>query len=58
MKPSKYTRRWANYADVGGENAPDYVRGPYNEGGWWYERIGAHLVSLFDFMNALHPTDM
>lgn len=27
--------------DVGGENAPDHVRGPYNEGGWWFERVGA-----------------
>lgn len=26
--------------DVGGEHAPDYVRGPYNEGGWWFERVG------------------
>lgn len=30
--------------DLGGEDAPDYVRGPYNEGGWWFERVGAHLV--------------
>jgi len=30
--------------DLGGEHAPDYVRGPYNEGGWWFERTGAHLV--------------
>ncbi|KAJ7128392.1 galactose-binding domain-like protein [Mycena epipterygia] len=31
-------------ADIGGENAPDSVRGPYNEGGWWFERTkGAHL---------------
>jgi len=33
-----------NYEDLGGERAPDYVRGPYNEGGWWFERAGAHLV--------------
>ena len=31
--------------DVGGENAPDHVRGPYNEGGWLFERTGA----LFEF---------
>jgi len=29
--------------DIGGEAAPDTVRGPYNEGGWWFERVGAHL---------------
>ena len=33
-----------NCEDWGGEHAPDYVRGPYNEGGWWFERAGAHLV--------------
>lgn len=30
--------------DLEGEDAPDYVRGPYNEGGWWFERVGSHLV--------------
>jgi hypothetical protein len=34
---------WKVAGNVGGENAPDTVRGPYNEGGWWYERVGAHL---------------
>lgn len=29
--------------DYLGDAAPDAVRGPYNEGGWWYEREGAHL---------------
>lgn len=28
------------FVDIGGENAPDKVRGPYNEGGWWFERVG------------------
>ncbi|KAJ7898549.1 glycoside hydrolase family 35 protein [Mycena olivaceomarginata] len=35
-------------ADIGGENAPDAVRGPYNEGGWWFERVGAHLPGYDD----------
>ncbi|KAF9445456.1 glycoside hydrolase family 35 protein [Macrolepiota fuliginosa MF-IS2] len=34
---------WRLAGNFGGENAPDFVRGPYNEGGWWFERIGAHL---------------
>ncbi|KAJ3575118.1 hypothetical protein NP233_g1314 [Leucocoprinus birnbaumii] len=34
---------WRLAGNLGGENAPDSVRGPYNEGGWWYERVGAHL---------------
>ncbi|KAF5354886.1 hypothetical protein D9756_005306 [Leucocoprinus leucothites] len=34
---------WRLSGNFGGENAPDSVRGPYNEGGWWYERVGAHL---------------
>ncbi|THU81100.1 glycoside hydrolase family 35 protein [Dendrothele bispora CBS 962.96] len=34
---------WRVSGNVGGENAPDKLRGPYNEGGWWFERIGAHL---------------
>ncbi|KAK0470339.1 glycoside hydrolase family 35 protein [Desarmillaria tabescens] len=34
---------WRIAGNVGGEFAPDYVRGPYNEGGWWFERVGAHL---------------
>ncbi|KAJ8507813.1 hypothetical protein ONZ45_g9854 [Pleurotus djamor] len=34
---------WKVAGNFGGENAPDEVRGPYNEGGWWFERIGAHL---------------
>ncbi|KAG8863703.1 hypothetical protein FRC20_010540 [Serendipita sp. 405] len=33
---------------VGGEYAPDDVRGQYNEGGWYYERIGAHLPGFDD----------
>lgn len=28
---------------MGGENAPDTVRGPYNEGGWWFERVGKYF---------------
>lgn len=34
---------WKVAGNIGGEEAPDYVRGPYNEGGWWFERVGAHL---------------
>ncbi|KDQ25254.1 hypothetical protein PLEOSDRAFT_1084879 [Pleurotus ostreatus PC15] len=34
---------WKVAGNFGGENAPDTVRGPYNEGGWWFERAGAHL---------------
>ncbi|KAL1724445.1 glycoside hydrolase family 35 protein [Schizophyllum commune] len=34
---------WKVAGNIGGEDAPDYVRGPYNEGGWWFERVGAHL---------------
>ncbi|KAL4260568.1 glycosyl hydrolase 35 family protein [Pleurotus pulmonarius] len=34
---------WKVAGNFGGENAPDAVRGPYNEGGWWFERVGAHL---------------
>jgi hypothetical protein len=30
--------------DLGGENAPDFFRGPYNEGGWWFERVGKQLI--------------
>ncbi|KAL0562735.1 hypothetical protein V5O48_019345, partial [Marasmius crinis-equi] len=29
---------WKIAGNIGGENAPDTVRGPYNEGGWWFER--------------------
>ncbi|KAK0444118.1 glycoside hydrolase family 35 protein [Armillaria borealis] len=36
-------KEWRVAGNVGGELAPDYVRGPYNEGGWWFERVGAHL---------------
>ncbi|CAK5276447.1 unnamed protein product [Mycena citricolor] len=35
--------QWKVAGNIGGENASDYVRGPYNEGGWWFERVGAHL---------------
>ncbi|KAF9465548.1 glycoside hydrolase family 35 protein [Collybia nuda] len=35
--------QWRLAGNIGGENAPDKVRGPYNEGGWWFERVGAHL---------------
>ncbi|KAF9465547.1 glycoside hydrolase family 35 protein [Collybia nuda] len=35
--------QWRVAGNIGGENAPDKVRGPYNEGGWWFERVGAHL---------------
>ncbi|KAG6812051.1 hypothetical protein H0H92_004635 [Tricholoma furcatifolium] len=39
---------WRVAGNIGGENAPDTVRGPYNEGGWWYERVGAHLPGFDD----------
>ncbi|KAJ6453970.1 glycoside hydrolase family 35 protein [Mycena sanguinolenta] len=39
---------WRLAGNIGGENAPDDVRGPYNEGGWWYERVGAHLPGYDD----------
>ncbi|KAJ7772210.1 glycoside hydrolase family 35 protein [Mycena metata] len=39
---------WRVAGNIGGENAPDYVRGPYNEGGWWFERVGAHLPGYDD----------
>ncbi|KAJ7176384.1 glycoside hydrolase family 35 protein [Mycena crocata] len=39
---------WRVAGNVGGENAPDSVRGPYNEGGWWFERVGAHLPGYDD----------
>ncbi|KAF5379413.1 hypothetical protein D9615_006539 [Tricholomella constricta] len=35
--------QWKVAGNIGGESAPDKVRGPYNEGGWWFERAGAHL---------------
>ncbi|KAK1216295.1 hypothetical protein PQX77_021082 [Marasmius sp. AFHP31] len=34
---------WKVAGNIGQEDAPDKVRGPYNEGGWWFEREGAHL---------------
>ncbi|KAG6916269.1 hypothetical protein DXG01_007613 [Tephrocybe rancida] len=34
---------WRLAGNIGGEHGPDAVRGPYNEGGWWFERVGAHL---------------
>ncbi|CCA67250.1 probable beta-galactosidase [Serendipita indica DSM 11827] len=40
--------KWTVVGNVGGANAPDDVRGPYNEGGWYYERIGAHLPGYDD----------
>ncbi|KAG6865685.1 hypothetical protein C0991_000298 [Blastosporella zonata] len=39
---------WRLAGNIGGENAPDAVRGPYNEGGWWFERTGAHLPGYDD----------
>ncbi|KAJ7196639.1 glycoside hydrolase family 35 protein [Mycena pura] len=39
---------WRLAGNIGGENAPDFVRGPYNEGGWWFERVGAHLPGFDD----------
>ncbi|KAF7334698.1 putative beta-galactosidase A [Mycena venus] len=39
---------WRLAGNIGGENAPDSVRGPYNEGGWWFERVGAHLPGYDD----------
>ncbi|KAJ7209078.1 putative beta-galactosidase [Mycena haematopus] len=39
---------WRLAGNIGGENAPDDVRGPYNEGGWWFERVGAHLPGYDD----------
>lgn len=47
-----------NCEDFGGEYAPDYVRGPYNEGGWWFERAGAHLVGPCKRRPALTPLDL
>ncbi|KAG8777856.1 hypothetical protein FRC15_011091 [Serendipita sp. 397] len=40
--------KWTVSGNVGGEYAPDDVRGQYNEGGWYYERIGAHLPGFDD----------
>lgn len=40
--------KWTVAGNVGGESGPDRVRGPYNEGGWYYERIGAHLPGFND----------
>jgi beta-galactosidase GanA len=34
---------WQVIGNLGGENFADKVRGPYNEGGLYVERIGAHL---------------
>ncbi|KAJ7128348.1 galactose-binding domain-like protein [Mycena epipterygia] len=42
LSDSDFTE-WRLAGNIGGENAPDSVRGPYNEGGWWFERVGAHL---------------
>ncbi|KAJ6518287.1 glycoside hydrolase family 35 protein [Mycena vitilis] len=39
---------WRLAGNIGGENAPDSVRGPYNEGGWSFERVGAHLPGYDD----------
>ncbi|KAJ7058360.1 glycoside hydrolase family 35 protein [Mycena amicta] len=39
---------WRLAGNIGGENAPDFVRGPYNEGGYWFERVGAHLPGYDD----------
>ncbi|KAJ8074302.1 hypothetical protein PM082_012613 [Marasmius tenuissimus] len=36
---------WKVAGNIGQENAPDKVRGPYNEGGWWFEREGTSLPS-------------
>ncbi|KAJ7757393.1 glycoside hydrolase family 35 protein [Mycena maculata] len=47
LSDSDFTE-WRLAGNIGGENAPDYVRGPYNEGGWWYERVGAHLPGYDD----------
>jgi len=40
--------QWRVAGNLGGEYAPDHVRGPYNEGGWWFERAGAHLPGYND----------
>ncbi|TDL26312.1 hypothetical protein BD410DRAFT_578199 [Rickenella mellea] len=34
---------WKIAGNLGGESWPDKVRGPMNEGGLWFERVGAHL---------------
>ncbi|KAJ7469612.1 glycoside hydrolase family 35 protein [Mycena latifolia] len=47
LSDSDFTE-WRVAGNIGGENAPDYVRGPYNEGGWWFERVGAHLPGYDD----------
>lgn len=31
---------WKLIGNFGGEDYPDKVRGPYNEGGLWAERVG------------------
>ncbi|KAI0027626.1 glycoside hydrolase superfamily [Vararia minispora EC-137] len=38
---------WKIQGNLGGEDFPDKVRGPLNEGGLWVERIGAHLPGFF-----------
>ncbi|KAJ7275854.1 glycoside hydrolase family 35 protein [Mycena rebaudengoi] len=47
LSTSDFTE-WRVAGNVGGEHAPDSVRGPYNEGGYWFERVGAHLPGYDD----------
>ncbi|PVG04083.1 putative beta-galactosidase [Serendipita vermifera] len=40
--------KWTVAGNYGRENPPDTVRGHLNEGGWYYERVGAHLPGYDD----------
>lgn len=45
---------WKVQGNYGGEDFPDYVRGPLNEGGLWAERVGGfrnRVWSLVQLMN-------
>ncbi|TDL19485.1 glycoside hydrolase family 35 protein [Rickenella mellea] len=39
---------WKIQGNLGGESWVDEVRGPLNEGGLWFERVGAHLPGYDD----------
>ncbi|KAK9368459.1 glycoside hydrolase superfamily [Lipomyces kononenkoae] len=40
--------QWTLQGNAGGENADDLLRAPYNEGGIYAQRIGAHLPDFDD----------
>ncbi|TFK68585.1 hypothetical protein BDN72DRAFT_949374 [Pluteus cervinus] len=42
---------WHVAGSIGGENTPDHVRGPYNEGGWWFERVDMRRLTRFALDN-------